>query len=65
YNHLHASGPTDDDSVLDKIVPGYYLRRNADGFIENSTCVNNTASEHFMVDRLVVDDLINWVVNYK
>ncbi|GJS41602.1 pullulanase 1, chloroplastic isoform X1 [Tanacetum coccineum] len=65
YNHLHASGPTDDDSVLDKIVPGYYLRRNADGFIENSTCVNNTASEHFMVDRLIVDDLINWVVNYK
>ncbi|PWA76552.1 limit dextrinase [Artemisia annua] len=65
YNHLHASGPTDDNSVYDKIVPGYYLRRNADGFIENSTCVNNTASEHFMVDRLIVDDLINWVVNYK
>ncbi|XP_071734592.1 pullulanase 1, chloroplastic isoform X2 [Rutidosis leptorrhynchoides] len=65
YNHLHASGPTDDNSVLDKIVPGYYLRRNADGLIENSTCVNNTASEHFMVDRLIVDDLLNWVVNYK
>ncbi|KAK1409637.1 hypothetical protein QVD17_36166 [Tagetes erecta] len=65
YNHLHANGPVDDNSVLDKIVPGYYLRRNADGFIENSTCVNNTASEHFMVDRLIVDDLLNWVVNYK
>ncbi|KAI3721876.1 hypothetical protein L2E82_32895 [Cichorium intybus] len=65
YNHLHASGPIDDDSVLDKIVPGYYLRRNTDGFIENSTCVNNTASEHFMVDRLIIDDLLNWAVNYK
>ncbi|KAI7749860.1 hypothetical protein M8C21_027525 [Ambrosia artemisiifolia] len=65
YNHLHGSGPVGDNSVLDKIVPGYYLRRNADGFIENSTCVNNTASEHFMVDRLIVDDLLNWVVNYK
>ncbi|CAH8270013.1 unnamed protein product [Arabidopsis lyrata] len=65
YNHLHASGPHDNESVLDKIVPGYYLRRNIDGFIENSTCVNNTASEHYMVDRLIRDDLLNWVVNYK
>ncbi|KAL8247564.1 hypothetical protein R6Q59_008780 [Mikania micrantha] len=44
---------------------GYYLRRNADGFIENNTCVNKTASEHFMVDRLIVDDILNWVVDYK
>ncbi|XP_050209868.1 pullulanase 1, chloroplastic [Mercurialis annua] len=65
YNHLHGSGPFDEYSVLDKIVPGYYLRRNNDGCIENSTCVNNTASEHYMVDRLVIDDLLNWVVNYK
>ncbi|KFK24885.1 hypothetical protein AALP_AA8G037300 [Arabis alpina] len=65
YNHLHASGPHDKDSVLDKIVPGYYLRRNNDGFVENSTCVNNTASEQYMVDRMIRDDLLNWVVNYK
>lgn len=48
-----------------QIVPGYYLRRNTDGFIENSTCVNNTASEHFMVERLILDDLLHWVVDYK
>lgn len=48
-----------------QIVPGYYLRRNTDGYIEHSTCVNNTASEHFMVERLIVDDLLHWVVNYK
>ncbi|KAF7820192.1 pullulanase 1, chloroplastic [Senna tora] len=65
YNHLQGNGPFDEYSVLDKIVPGYYLRRNADGFIENSTCMNNTASEHFMVDRLILDDLIHWAVNYK
>ncbi|PPR88312.1 hypothetical protein GOBAR_AA32388 [Gossypium barbadense] len=65
YNHLHANGPFDKDSVLDKIVPGYYLRRNTDGFIENSTCVNNTASEHYMVERLIVDDLLSWAINYK
>ncbi|KAL0349392.1 UNVERIFIED_CONTAM: Pullulanase 1, chloroplastic [Sesamum angustifolium] len=65
YNHLHASGPHDDYSVLDKIVPGYYLRRNLDGFIEHSTCINNTASEHSMVERLIIDDLLHWAVNYK
>ncbi|KAL5569455.1 hypothetical protein UlMin_026030 [Ulmus minor] len=65
YNHLHGSGPFDKNSVLDKIVPGYYLRRNTDGFIEHSTCVNNTASEHFMVERLILDDLRHWVVDYK
>lgn len=65
YNHLHASGPFDANSVLDKIVPGYYLRRNADGHIENSTCVNNTASEHVMVERLIIDDLLSWAKQYK
>ncbi|KAI3472652.1 hypothetical protein Pfo_029171 [Paulownia fortunei] len=65
YNHLHASGPYDENSVLDKIVPGYYLRRNLDGFIEHSTCINNTASEHSMVERLIIDDLLHWAVNYK
>ncbi|XP_056684063.1 pullulanase 1, chloroplastic isoform X2 [Spinacia oleracea] len=65
YNHLNSSGPSDDNSVLDKIVPGYYLRRDNDGAIENSTCVNDTASEHFMVERLILDDLKHWAVNYK
>ena len=48
-----------------QVVPGYYLRRNNDGFIENSTCMNNTASEHFMVERLIIDDLLCWAVAYK
>ncbi|CAN6234327.1 unnamed protein product [Urochloa humidicola] len=65
YNHLYSSGPSAVTSVLDKIVPGYYLRRDTNGQIENSAAVNNTASEHFMVDRLMVDDLLNWAVNYK
>lgn len=65
YNHLHGNGPHDRYSVLDKVVPGYYLRRNTNGEIENSTCVNNTASEHYMVDRLIVDDLRHWAVDYK
>lgn len=31
------------------ITPCYYVRRNNYGFIENITCVNNTASEHYIV----------------
>ncbi|KAK9149280.1 hypothetical protein Scep_008037 [Stephania cephalantha] len=65
YNHLHENGPHGDHSVLDKVVPGYYLRLNPDGFIEHSTCVNNIASEHFMVERLIIDDLLCWAINYK
>ncbi|XP_002965238.2 pullulanase 1, chloroplastic isoform X2 [Selaginella moellendorffii] len=65
YNHLHGNGPSDHLSVLDKVVPGYYLRRNKDGVIENSTCMNNTASEFYMVDRLIVDDLLMWATQYK
>ncbi|KAL8166583.1 hypothetical protein V2J09_008082 [Rumex salicifolius] len=65
YNHLASSGPYDESSVLDKIVPGYYLRRNHEGSIENSAAANNTASEHYMVERLIVDDVRSWAVNYK
>ena len=65
YNHTLSSGPSDVNSVLDKIVPGYYHRRNFDGFIEASTCCNNTASEHYMMDRLIVDDLVHWAKDYK
>ncbi|KAJ6821493.1 pullulanase 1, chloroplastic [Iris pallida] len=65
YNHLHASGPLDENSVLDKVVPGYYLRRNTDGCIEHSTCINNTASEHLMAERLIIDDLLCWSADYK
>lgn len=65
YNHLHGSGPVGYHSCLDKVVPNYYLRLNHDGFIENSTCMNNTACEHYMMDRLIVDDLKHWALNYK
>lgn len=65
YNHTLSSGPSDVNSVLDKIVPGYYHRRNFDGIIEASTCCNNTASEHYMMSRLIVDDLVHWARTYK
>jgi pullulanase len=64
YNHTHASGLAE-FSVLDRIVPGYYQRLNADGAVENSTCCANTASEHRMMEKLMVDDLVHWARDYK
>ncbi len=64
YNHTHAAG-LDRFSVLDRIVPGYYQRLNADGAVENSTCCANTASEHRMMGKLMVDDLVHWACDYK
>jgi len=48
-----------------QVVPGYYLRRAVDGTVEGSTCCNNTASEHLMVERLIVDDMLVWATQYK
>jgi pullulanase-type alpha-1,6-glucosidase len=64
YNHTFASGQ-DEKSVLDKIVPGYYHRLNAEGFVENSTCCANTATEHAMMEKLMIDSLITWATAYK
>lgn len=63
YNHTHAAGLSR-HSVLDRIVPGYYQRLNADGVVETSTCCSNTATEHRMMEKLMVDDLVHWARNY-
>jgi pullulanase-type alpha-1,6-glucosidase len=64
YNHTAQSGQ-DPKSVLDKIVPGYYHRLNLDGKVETSTCCQNTASEHAMMEKLMVDSLVTWASAYK
>ena len=64
YNHTHASGQ-DPGSVLDRIVPGYYHRLLPDGTVATSTCCANTAPEHAMMGRLVVDSVVTWARRYK
>ncbi len=64
YNHTTASGQ-DARSVLDRIVPGYYHRLDADGAVETSTCCQNTATEHAMMEKLLVDSVVSWVRHYK
>jgi pullulanase-type alpha-1,6-glucosidase len=64
YNHTNASGQAD-TSVLDRIVPGYYHRLNDAGAVETSTCCANTATEHEMMGRLMVDSVVTWAKQYK
>ena len=64
YNHTNAAGQAD-KSVLDRIVPGYYHRLNGDGDVETSTCCANTATEHAMMEKLMVDSVVTWARDYK
>ncbi len=64
YNHTNASGQSD-KSVLDRIVPGYYHRLNGNGAVESSTCCANTATEHDMMRKLMIDLVLTWATDYK
>lgn len=64
YNHTSQSGQGA-KAVLDKVVPGYYHRLNAEGAIERSTCCENTATEHNMMEKLMLDSLQTWAQFYK
>jgi pullulanase/glycogen debranching enzyme len=63
YNHTYAAGQ-DRWSVLDRIVPGYYHRLDAAGRVTNSTCCANTATEHRMMGRLMIDSAVTWARDY-
>lgn len=63
YNHTHSGGQGE-KSVLDRIVPGYYHRLNWEGGIEQSTCCANTATEHAMMEKLMLDSLRTWATHY-
>jgi pullulanase-type alpha-1,6-glucosidase len=65
YNHTPAAGQ-DPKSVLDRIVPGYYQRLDPrSGAVETSTCCSNTATEHMMMGKLLVDSVLTWARQYK
>jgi len=63
YNHTSAAGQ-DPTSVLDKVVPGYYYRLDGNGNIYTNTCCSDTASEHRMFFKLMLDTLKVWAKEY-
>nr|WP_214853206.1 type I pullulanase [Exiguobacterium sp. s130] len=53
-------------SSLEQLVPGYYFRYEVDGTLSNGTGVgNDTASERFMMRRLIVDCLTYFARVYR
>ncbi len=64
YNHTMASGQ-DRQSVLDRVVPGYYHRLNAQGAVETSTCCPNTATEATMMAKLMIESAVIWARDYR
>jgi|GEM_PF-52753 len=64
YNHTNAAGQAP-KSVLDRIVPGYYHRLDDRGVVATSTCCPNTASEHNMMEKLLIDSALTWAKYYK
>ncbi|MCC2955995.1 pullulanase-type alpha-1,6-glucosidase [Massilia sp. IC2-477] len=64
YNHTSSSqqGPL---SVLDKIVPAYYYRLNGNGANLNDSCCADTAAEHTMMGKLMVDSVALWAKAYQ
>ncbi len=64
YNHTSASGQLE-KSVLDRIVPGYYHRLDSRGNVEHSTCCDNTATEHRMMAKLMIDSVALWATDYR
>ena len=63
YNHTSAAGQKA-SAVLDRIVPGYYQRLNAQGAVETSTCCANTATENLMMAKLMIDSAVVWAREY-
>jgi pullulanase len=64
YNHTSASGQHA-QSVLDRIVPGYYQRYDATGKVATSTCCDNTATENRMMAKLMIDSAVVWVRDHR
>lgn len=60
YNHTYTS-----DSWFQRTVPNYYYRMNSDGTFSNgSGCSNDTASEHLMFRKYMIDSVTYWASEY-
>ena len=64
FNHTNAFGEGP-NSNLDEVVPGYYHRLDANGNVESGSCCPDTASEHRMMEKLIIDTLVLNAREYK
>jgi pullulanase len=64
FNHTSASGNTF-AANLDMLVPNYYHRLDANGSQLTGSCCADTASEHRMFEKLMIDTLLLNAKQYK
>ena len=64
FNHTNASGEGP-NSNLDEVVPNYYHRLDTSGNLETGSCCPDTASEHKMMEKLIIDSLLLNARAYK
>ncbi len=64
FNHTTGEGQSL-NSVLGRIVPGYYHRLDDEGRVWQTTCCPNVATEHRMAEKLMVDACVTWAKHYK
>jgi pullulanase len=61
YNHTG----TTDESAFNRIEPGYFYRKNADGTYSNASgCGNETASERPMMRQFMIESVLYWAKEY-
>ncbi len=64
FNHTYTSGETP-SANLDELVPNYYHRLDANGVLETGSCCADTASEHQMMEKLMIDTVVLEAKQYK
>jgi pullulanase len=64
FNHTYTSGETP-SAIFDELVPNYYHRLDANGALETGSCCADTASEHRMMEKLMIDTVILNAKQYK
>jgi pullulanase len=64
FNHTYADGENT-FSILDEIVPNYYYRLDVNGNVDTASCCYDTASEHRMFEKLMIDTVVQNAIQYK
>lgn len=60
YNHVFDA----EEFCYQKIVPDYFFRKDGEKFSDASACGNETASNHLMVRKYMIDSLKYWAEEY-
>ncbi len=62
YNHMYDASAF----AFENLVPGYYFRMNPDGtFSDGAGCGNETASDHTMMRKFMIESLKYWAQEYR